>query len=93
VHLRGHNNINKRLLIHACGLNLGLLMRALYGVGTPRGMQDGGFQLFFVLLLLLEFYVITDCRQSGMLQVTSGQDEKPIHPSRRVPQHLCPIQN
>ena len=93
VHLRGHNNINKRLLTHACGLNLGLLMRALYGVGTPRGMQDGGFQLFFVLLLLLEFYVITDCRQSGMLQVTSGQDEKPIHPSRRVPQHLCPIQN
>src|SRR5689334_14512812 len=23
VHLRGHSNISKRLLIHACGLNLG----------------------------------------------------------------------
>ena len=55
VHLRGHSNISKRLLIHACGLNLGLLMRTLYGVGTPRGLQDGGFQLLFVFLLMLDF--------------------------------------
>lgn len=39
VHLRGHANILKRLLIHVAGLNLGLLMRALTGVGTPRGLQ------------------------------------------------------
>ena len=35
VHLRGHTNIRKRLLIHAGGFNLGLLMRQLIGVGTP----------------------------------------------------------
>jgi transposase len=39
VHLRGHSNIRKRLLIHAGGFNLGLLMRHLIGVGTPRGLQ------------------------------------------------------
>jgi len=39
VHLRGHTNILKRLLIHAGGFNLGLLMRQLIGVGTPRGLQ------------------------------------------------------
>jgi transposase len=39
VHLRGHHNILKRLLIHVAGLNLGLLMRALTGVGTPRSLQ------------------------------------------------------
>jgi len=39
VHLRGHTNIRKRLLIHAGGFNLGLLMRQLIGVGTPRGLQ------------------------------------------------------
>ncbi len=39
VHLRGHANILKRLLIHVAGLNLGLLMRALTGVGTPRSLQ------------------------------------------------------
>ncbi len=39
VHLRGHTNILKRVLIHAGGFNLGLLMRHLIGVGTPRGLQ------------------------------------------------------
>jgi transposase len=39
VHLRGHTNILKRLLIHTGGFNLGLLMRRLLGVGTPRGLQ------------------------------------------------------
>ena len=39
VYLRGHSNILKRLLIHTGGFNLGLLMRQLIGVGTPRGLQ------------------------------------------------------
>ncbi len=39
THLRGHTNILKRLLIHAGGFNLGLVMRQLIGVGTPRGLQ------------------------------------------------------
>ena len=39
VHLRGHTNILKRLLIHAGGFNLGLIMRQLIGAGTPRGLQ------------------------------------------------------
>src|SRR4030088_2455918 len=40
THLRGHTNILKRLLIHAAGFNLGLVMRHLIGSGTPRGLQD-----------------------------------------------------
>jgi transposase len=39
THLRGHTNILKRLLVHVGGFNLGLLMRALFGVGTPRSLQ------------------------------------------------------
>lgn len=39
THLRGHANILKRLLIHAGGFNLGLVMRQVLGVGTPRGLQ------------------------------------------------------
>jgi transposase len=39
VHLRGHDNILKRLLLHAGALNLGLLMRQLVGIGTPRSLQ------------------------------------------------------
>jgi hypothetical protein len=29
----------KRLYVHVGGFNLGLLMRTLVGVGTPRGLQ------------------------------------------------------
>jgi len=39
THLRGHKNILKRLLIHAGGFNLGLLVRSILGIGTPRGLQ------------------------------------------------------
>lgn len=46
VHIRGHGNILKRLLIHVCALNLGLLMRAMCGVGTPRGLQGASPRRF-----------------------------------------------
>ncbi len=39
THLRGHDNILKRVLVHAGAFNLGLVMRRLIGVGTPRGLQ------------------------------------------------------
>jgi transposase len=39
MHLRGRANINKRLFIHTAGCNLGLVMRHLYGAGTPKGLQ------------------------------------------------------
>ena len=53
VHLRGHENIRKRLLVHAGGLNLGLLMRTRFGVGTPRGLQDRGAALLVTLWSLI----------------------------------------
>src|SRR5512136_1392125 len=34
--LRGRENIHKRYLVHVAGYNLGVLMRALFGAGTPR---------------------------------------------------------
>ena len=37
THLRGHQNILKRLLIHAAGFNLSLILRKTIGKGTPRG--------------------------------------------------------
>ncbi len=40
THLRGHENILKRLLIHGGAYNLGILMRSIIGVGTPKGLQD-----------------------------------------------------
>ena len=39
THLRKHDNILKRLLVHAGGFNLGLVMRQMLGVGKPRRLQ------------------------------------------------------
>jgi transposase len=39
THLRRHDNILKRLLVHAAGFNLGLVMRKIMGIGTARGLQ------------------------------------------------------
>jgi len=41
VWLRGLENVQKRYLIHAAGYNLGLLMRTLFGYGTPKGAAQG----------------------------------------------------
>jgi transposase len=52
THLRKHNNILKRLLIHVAGANLGLLLRNLYGIGTPRGLQGLSLTLHFWAVLV-----------------------------------------
>ena len=53
THLRGHTNILKRILIHASGFNLGLVMRQLIGLGTPRGLQGRLATVITTLLVLL----------------------------------------
>jgi transposase len=40
LHLRGRENILKRLLVHIAGFNLSLVMRQIAGKGTPRGLED-----------------------------------------------------
>jgi transposase len=46
LHLRGRENILKRLVVHSGAANLGLLMRKLFGKGTPRGLA-GVFSALF----------------------------------------------
>ena len=55
LHLRGHKNILKRLLVQAAGFNLGLVMRKRFGVGKPRQAPGlvGLLQAFLAALLLL----------------------------------------
>jgi transposase len=39
VHLRGRENVLKRVLIHVGAFDLSLVMRQVFGKGTPRGLQ------------------------------------------------------
>jgi len=45
--LRGRDNVAKRYLVHVAGHNLGLLMRALFGAGTPRAAAE--IRLFWLI--------------------------------------------
>jgi transposase len=49
VHLRGRNNILKRLLVHGAAFNLSLILRKTLGVGKPRQLQGLCLQLFTLL--------------------------------------------
>jgi transposase len=40
AHIRGHENVLKRLLVHVSAFNLGLRMRMLFKIGTPRALQS-----------------------------------------------------
>ena len=61
LHLRGRDNILKRLLVHAAAFNISLLLRKQLGMGTPRGFQGNAQELFaFYFLVLAEFQRLTE---------------------------------
>lgn len=66
--LRGRENLHKRYLIHVAGFNLGILMRALFGCGTPREAAGASQAFLFVVqtdsALLLAF-VAQSAGESG----------------------------
>jgi transposase len=53
THLRGHENILKRQLVHVGAFNLSLILRQLLGAGTPRQWKD----LAEAHLLLFIYYL------------------------------------
>ena len=53
THLRKHENILKRQLVHVAGFNLSLIFRKLLGAGTPREWKNRGRSLFLSFLGLL----------------------------------------
>jgi hypothetical protein len=62
VHLRGRNNILKRLLVHGAGFNLSLILRKTIGVGKPRRLQG----------LILQPFKLFACVFSWLWDVSRG---------------------
>jgi transposase len=52
LHVRGRENVQKKLLLQAAACNLALLLRQKLGAGTPRGLHDRVGGLFFAILRL-----------------------------------------
>jgi transposase len=53
LHLRGRTNILKRYQVHVAAVNLGIVLRSLIGLGTPRGFQGRKALLAHALSSLL----------------------------------------
>lgn len=54
VHLRGKDNIAKRVLIHAAAFNLSLILRQIFGVGTARQSARLAPGIYFLFLLVVK---------------------------------------
>jgi transposase len=72
THLRGHENILKRLVVHVAGFNLGLLMRKLTGIGKPRVLQGLVAHLLCLIFVILGLRV---ARKGALRQLGSRLSE------------------
>src|SRR5271155_4131459 len=79
THLRGHQNILKRLLIHVGAFNLSLIFRSLLGSGTPREWRNRQSSLLFALFLLLRRYSALASRT----KISISRSRLRRHPSER----------
>lgn len=52
TYLRKRNNILKRLLFHAIGFNLALLLRERYGIGKPRTLQGSSDAILLLRIVM-----------------------------------------
>jgi transposase len=56
THLKGRSNILKRLLIHAVGFNLALLVRKCFGIGKPRTLQGLSDAILLLQIAMAAFW-------------------------------------
>jgi hypothetical protein len=90
LHLRGRENIAKRVLIHAAGCNLGLLMRVNYGLRKPRSLSAAAGAL---RLLIIEWLrsLLAACarsvRSNRLFHATPGGNRYPAPREREAKFH------
>jgi hypothetical protein len=82
THLRGHENILKRQLVHVGAFNLSLILRQVLGAGTPRQWKDlegTHFSLFIYYLLV------------GKIEIGSPEEESEYLVRNRPQNHEARI--
>lgn len=63
--MRGRDNVRKRYLAHLAALNLGLVMRTIYGWGTPRRAAAVLLEFLATILRVLTLAWHTANRSTG----------------------------
>ena len=84
--LRGLAKVAKRYLLQVAARNLGLIMRKLFGMGTPRGLQPQGNSTSAVYLThaLLATLWIVFWRSTSVLQTRAIFAPENRRPSPRL---------
>jgi transposase len=72
THLRGHANILKRLLIHVAAFDLSLILRKLFGNGTPREMANAAQSIIFGVFAVLGVHAAEYHRREKKTQLASA---------------------
>jgi transposase len=75
VHLRRHDNILKRLLIHVAGFNLSLVLRRMIGKGTPRGLQDLAMCHLNAIFTLIPLLLVDHCVSSVPTRICNSRTD------------------
>ena len=60
LHVRGRENVAKRVLLQAAAFNLALILRSITRAGTPRGLADLRSAVVFALLHVLDALAACD---------------------------------
>jgi len=82
-HLRGHENILKRQLVHVGAFNLSLVLRKLLGAGTPRELKNRAGLVFSRLLRFLRPTTL----HSPIRRLTAAAGERLVSCFRRRTLH------
>lgn len=83
----GIEEVNKRYVISAMAHNIGCLMRALFGMGTPKGLQKGAEELeslvcsFYLALLA----ILSPLHRIWRFRRTNGNPRRTCPSDRRRP--------
>jgi hypothetical protein len=76
--LRGRQNVHKRYLVHVAGYNLGILMRALFGAGTPREAATIANAFVFIIYVqdttAIVLFAVFDAEVAVLVIVVTGSD-------------------
>jgi hypothetical protein len=71
THLRGHENILKRQLIHVGAFNLSLILRVLLGSGKPREWKNQQGELLLRLFIVAAMLLMGRIAQNSASSIFS----------------------
>jgi transposase len=77
LHVRGRDNVSKRVLLQAAAFNLALILRSISGAGTPRGLADLKRKLSCALLRILGVLSALSAPATSFRQIPSTTFYRP----------------